>query len=214
MSMNEILINYETILAEYLKYYAKISIYHPKEIEQPTYDKTYGTAHIIETIHKDDIKIRIIDFTDTAGHSFSFIIGTALLLFSSRYAKYRDELIDTYNIKGVISLKRGLISEKMNPSAIIVIDRICKPKNVWFSSASTVNELLGLIIKEKSERHKIYYSDTIDKSNLSPEHYNLDKFSITEGGKESVSVKELQDLAEIIRGKVIPSKNLKKSGGS
>ena len=71
---------------------------------------------------KNKLYLRKYNVTSSDGDfSVSFILGHAALLFGMSSCKFREELLNTENIKGVITLKQSVFEQIVMPAAVSVM---------------------------------------------------------------------------------------------
>ncbi len=130
--------------------------------------------------------------------SASFILGHAAMLFGVSSRKFREELLNTESIKGVITLKQSVFEQIVMPAAVIVLNS--NDSETWFTSAENVETLIALLKGNTENAQSVYYSSNVSPENLLPEFYNGDD-KIIEKSFEGSQTKKLEEIAEIISGK-------------
>lgn len=133
------------------------------------------------------------------------VLAPAAILFSTKHKKNREYLLKHFHIKGVITLKNTVFDFSAIAMALIILDN--KKGDTWFTSASSMEEVLKLILNEKNHKHNVYYSSSVESINLMPEYYNGESKKI-DNLLYNYETKSIEEIAELFIGKNVPSEEL------
>lgn len=126
------------------------------------------------------------------------------LLISEQFKNFRNEFIG--NVLEIISLPSGIIRNSQLKTSLLVIE-----KNESTQVKLTQLQTFDAIDKEyKNSNYEILINDKL-KERWDPE-YHLNKDITFYNELDKIHTKELQDLSEIIKGKLIPASNLQEQG--
>ncbi|MBK7245619.1 MAG: N-6 DNA methylase [Saprospiraceae bacterium] len=126
------------------------------------------------------------------------------LLLSGQFQSFRNYFIGY--LKEIITLPAGSIRNTQIKTALLVIDKQ-ESKEVKITQLKDFDSLE----KEYQNSSSVTYTNEKLSERWDPE-YHLTKVSNFYKELESFQTKELQDLAEIIKGKMIPADTLKEKG--
>lgn len=150
-------------------------------------------------VTKNDIYSRQYNVQSEDGNfRISFILGHAAMLFSWSSHAFREELLNTTKIKGVITLKQSIFSTIGIPAAIIILNG--DDSETWFTSAENTETLVELLKGNLQDSQTVFYSSNISPESLLPEFYNGDD-KLVERRFEGTEIKKLGEIAEVINGK-------------
>ncbi|MED4697081.1 restriction endonuclease subunit S [Peribacillus frigoritolerans] len=135
----------------------------------------------------------------------AFILVPAAILFSMKHKRKREYILDNFHIKGIITLKNTVFDFSTVSLALIILDN--NKGATWFTSASTMEEVIRLVSSEKYHTHNVYYSTSIDSANLMPEFYN-GKSKKIDNILEKYETKTIEEIAELFVGKNVPIEEL------
>lgn len=139
----------------------------------------------------------------------SFILGHVTMLFGTSARKFREDLLNSYSIRGVVTLKKRLFEDIAIPAAIIVLSN--DGQDTWFTAAENMDALVNVILGTMPKDLKVYYSKKVLAENLLPEYYNGDDKIIQESFKGN-ETKELGEIATIVVGKRVKSEDYTEQG--
>ena len=161
-------------------------------------------------VENSRLYLRKYDVTDENGEMvMSFVLGHATMLFSQSSRRYREKLLATEKIKGVMILKQSVFRNIVIPAAIIILNNT--EKETWFTSVGSMDTLVDIMFDTFPCELKVYRSERITADNLLPEFYNGDDQIIEEKFKGNTT-KELSEVATVIIGKSARREDLSDEG--
>lgn len=126
------------------------------------------------------------------------------LLFSDKYNSFRNELIG--NLNEIISLPSGIIRNTLLKTSLLVFEN----KETKDVKLTQLEQFDYLDTEYKNSNHKVIDNDKLNKRWDTEYHLNKEVTFYNE--LDNIKTKELKDLSEIIKGKLIPSNNLSERG--
>ncbi len=141
------------------------------------------------------------------------LVLPAGFLFSQRDRNNRLNLLSSFHLEGVVTLKRGVFNTVTIPLCLLLLNK--KKGNTWFTTASNLDELRLVLNNRKdtiNSKRNIYHCDKVDPNNLMPEHYNGEIARVNQV-LDQYETKKLNDVAELFVGKSIPQDELVQEKG-
>ena len=114
------------------------------------------------------------------------------------------------DFSGIVSTKKAFFYNSTSATLGIIIFNE-KSKTKYFSTVESSEDLYNVIFNHSEAKTKIYYTDTVDVGNLTPENYN-DSASSVKKLFSNYETKKLGEIAEIINGAQPPQYELVESG--
>lgn len=194
--------NISELICFALKEYGNSTLHKRELMENGHIRKSFGCliADIsVITAGKNKLYLRKYNVRSLDGDfRVSFILGHAAMLFGISSRKFREELLSTESIKGVITLKQSVFEQIVMPAAVIVLHN--NDSETWFTSAESVETLIALLKGNTESSQSVYFSTNVSPENLLPEFYNGDD-KVIEKSFEGSQTKKIEEIAEIISGK-------------
>lgn len=149
-------------------------------------------------LHYGMQKFTIFNVTDKVKKKeWHFIISVVAFLFGKNFEKYRIQILESYGVKSVITLKKQFFNHATIPMALVILG---KSNETWFTSAASMEELEKAVFSIKNYNRKVNYTKHIDTTNLMPDYYDNDVKKVNES-LDKFETKKLYEVADVISGK-------------
>lgn len=140
---------------------------------------------------------------------WSFLLVPTGILFAKNMLDLREEWMEQYSIKGIVTLKNSFFGVYVMPVSIILLGN--QDSNVFLTSATSTDDILDILSDISSYKRRVHYTKKLDSKSFMPEFYN-EKLDRINEKLDKYDTKELQDIAEIILGRNVERSDFSEEG--
>ena len=152
-------------------------------------------------------KYTVQDFNNN--FNVSFIIGKSTILSNRSFQTFREKILASGGVIGVIEFKQRLSGSWIIPGAFIILGEEKKDIS-WFATVDSIEDIVELFKGNLKSVKNVYYSSRISSYNLLPNYYNEQNMS--DNFLKDSKIVMLDSIASIVAGKAASQEDFAEGG--